>query len=105
MLIFSAPGLIKLLPALPKKWSKGRITGLCGRGGLLVNLEWDMKKRCLRADLRSAVPQEITVKFPARVKALTGDVPRPRISPSSHGPAYRKIELPAGRPVSLKATF
>ena len=48
---------IDLLPALPKIWSQGAITGICARGGLTLDLAW--------AESR---PTRLTVKA---VEALT----------------------------------
>jgi alpha-L-fucosidase 2 len=42
MLIFSAPGMIKLLPALPPQWRKGKAEGIACRGCIEVNLDWNM---------------------------------------------------------------
>jgi alpha-L-fucosidase 2 len=53
MLLYSRPGVIELLPALPAAWSdSGRVRGLGARGGFVVDLEW-RRGRVRRATVRS----------------------------------------------------
>jgi alpha-L-fucosidase 2 len=44
MLIQSHNGIIRLLPAIPKAWSTGEVTGLCARGGFVVDMKWTDNK-------------------------------------------------------------
>ena len=40
MLLQSNEARTVLLPALPKEWSEGSVTGLCGVGAVTYNLFW-----------------------------------------------------------------
>lgn len=44
MLLQSHEGEITILPALPKKWSKGNVSGICARGNFELDIEWENNK-------------------------------------------------------------
>jgi len=99
MLLYSRPGMIKLLPALPVRWVKGSFRNMCCRGGIEVSLEWDLENRLIIGTFLSFSDQEITVKFPADVKSLNGL----KISESSSGALFRSILLSAGKLSTFQA--
>jgi hypothetical protein len=43
MLLQSNTGTIELLPATPDNWRNGSFTGLCARGGFIIDCEWENK--------------------------------------------------------------
>ena len=102
MLVFSKPGLLKLLPALPAAWGRGSAQGIACRGGIAVDLAWDQAKRHVQVTLTAQAAQRVTVKFPAPVRSLLTDA---QVCASPYGTAYREIDLPAGHPVGLEATL
>jgi alpha-L-fucosidase 2 len=60
MLLQSYNGELHLLPALPKAWSNGRVSGLRARGGILVAMEW-REGALVAASLESSVSQKCTI--------------------------------------------
>jgi alpha-L-fucosidase 2 len=63
MLLQSHAGEIALLPALPKAWPEGSITGLRARGAIGVDLTWSAGK-ATTATLRPDVNGEIRLRAP-----------------------------------------
>lgn len=110
MLLFSVPGLIKLLPALPRKWPGGKASGLRCRGGIGVSLEWDFRgeKKTLTAILSAREEAAVTVKLPFRPRTASArggaGAGRIAVEKSPQGAAYRRLALPAGAEVRLTAS-
>jgi alpha-L-fucosidase 2 len=100
MLVFSMPGMVKLLPALPSGWPTGRATGIACRGGITTDIEWNMPAGSLRAVLCSRTDQRVEVKLPFAAGRVAAD-PAVELSESPLGSAYREIALPAGMRVAL----
>lgn len=63
MLLQTEKDKVKILPALPKKWNCGKITGLRGRGDLTVDIQWDRKKMVTVTVASGHVPYSGTIMF------------------------------------------
>ncbi|MFG3028467.1 glycoside hydrolase N-terminal domain-containing protein [Streptomyces sp. NPDC048253] len=81
MLLYSRPGHLELLPALPAAWAaSGHVTGLPARGGFVVDLRW-----------REGAPTSV------RVRSVGG-----RTTTVAYGGTSRTVDLRPGRSVTLK---
>lgn len=86
MLLQSQADVIELLPALPKAWAAGSVTGLRARGGFVVDMAWSggrLREAAVRSEaglpftVRVGVPVKVTVKGePISVEQLGDSVIR-----------------------------
>jgi alpha-L-fucosidase 2 len=75
MLMASEPGSIELLPALPKAWPDGKVTGLLARGGFEVDITWKDGKLA-EAVLRSKIGSPCRLVYQDRSVELTTEAGR-----------------------------
>lgn len=84
MLIQSHDGALHLLPAIPDRWTDGKVTGLVARGGFVVDIEWKnghvtMVKvhSRLGGNLRLRTSSDLSLKGGAKLTLAEGDNPNP----------------------------
>jgi alpha-L-fucosidase 2 len=77
MLVQSHVGELHLLPALPKAWAEGVVTGLRARGNIGVNINWKDGK-LTSATLQCPVAREIIVRYGDKTQKvrLAPEVPK-----------------------------
>jgi hypothetical protein len=104
MLVYSEPGLVEALPALPQdRFERGTLRGLLARGGVTIEeLHWNLAFGRIFLTLRSAREQSLIVRFGLNVRSVEADDPadRKRVMPKDKG-SWR-VGLPAGRSVRLR---
>jgi alpha-L-fucosidase 2 len=100
MLLFSTPGWVKLLPALPGSWTEGAFAGLLCRGGLVVDARWDMTAGWLEATLCARADQTVTLVFPFDPATVTSE-PTGGVTASDYGARARTVALSAGQPLTI----
>jgi hypothetical protein len=99
MLVTSAHGRVRLLPALPAAWPAGEVTGVALRGPIaLERLRWSPEG--VTAELRPAAAGRVGLELPAglRVARLRGAAAVPEAATTA-----LVVEVAAGRQVSVEA--
>ena len=71
MLLQSYNGMIELLPALPKEWAEGEVSGLRARGGFGVSMRWQAGK-VVEATIKNVGTKasDVTVKYNGQQKTV-----------------------------------
>jgi len=102
MLLYSRPGVIEVLPALPETLVKGSINGMLARTIVRINkLEWDMEARTVDLTVTSSRRQDVTLMARHGIEKIT--VPAGVLAtPLKPGAADCDLHLPDGKPVTIQ---
>jgi alpha-L-fucosidase 2 len=69
MLLQSEEDYIELLPALPANWKSGNVSGLCARGGFVIDMRWEDNK-LVQASLHSKKGGACSIRYGTKEIAL-----------------------------------
>ncbi len=72
MLLQSQADGLELLPALPKAWPSGRVTGLRARGGFTVDIEWQEGK-VTKYQIAAEEPRLVRVRVNGELTTVTSE--------------------------------
>jgi alpha-L-fucosidase 2 len=67
-----SPFILSLLPALPKAWPDGKVTGLRARGGFTVDMEWKDGK-VTKYRIASPAPREVKIRVNGETKTIRSE--------------------------------
>jgi alpha-L-fucosidase 2 len=105
MLLYSRPGIIEVLPALPENLVKGAISGVLARTHARIDeLAWDMNTRTVDLKITSARKQEVTLIARQGIDAIEAP-PGILTSALQRGAADCVLHLPQGKPVTIHLTL
>ena len=101
MLVYSHPGVIEVLPALPPALLRGAINGMLARTFAKIDkLSWDMQARTVDLTITSLKKQDVTLIARHGIEAIAA--PAGVLSaPPQAGKANIDVHLPANKPVAF----
>jgi hypothetical protein len=105
MLLYSRPGVIEVLPALPEPLKKGAIRGMLARTCARIDeLAWDTDARTVALRLTSSREQRVTLVARHGIEAIAAP-PAVLTTPLRSGGADVEVQLPKDRPVAIRLTL
>ena len=101
MLLYSRPGVIEVLPALPPTLVKGSINGMLARTFARIDkLEWDMEARTVELTVTSFRKQDVTLIARHGIEKITATA-GVLAAPLQAGKANIDVHLPENKPVTF----
>lgn len=107
-LIFAWNNTVDLLPALPREWPKGSVSGILLRGQILVKrLGWDIQTGKINLHLFSRKDQTVTLRLPPGVNVLSAlEQDRPGSARLKEKlPNCLEVDLMKDKPAIVEITF
>jgi len=102
MLLYSRPGVIEVLPALPETLAKGSIHGMLARTFARIDkLAWDMGARTVELTVTSLRKQDVTLMARYGIEAISAPV-GVLAAPLQKGKADIYVHLPENKPVTFR---
>jgi alpha-L-fucosidase 2 len=102
MLVYSRPGVIEVLPAVPESLGKGSIKGLLARTFAKVDdLTWNMAARTVDLTLSSLRKQAITLIVRHGIQSIAAPAGVLAAQPKPDATTC-ELHLPQGKPVTLR---
>jgi alpha-L-fucosidase 2 len=102
-LLYSRPGVLEILPALPGQLAKGSITGVRARGRIQVHsLGWDLSARTATLSVTSAIDQDVTLISRRGMTSVTTSAP---VTTSPLGVNARVVSLTANQRTDITVSF
>jgi alpha-L-fucosidase 2 len=99
--LYSRPGVIEVLPALPPSLVKGSINGMLARTFARIDkLAWDMEARTVELTVTSFRKQDITLIARYGIENITAPA-GVLAAPLKRGTANCDLHLPEGKPVTI----
>ena len=108
MVLFSWPGRLDLLPALPRALARGSLSGILARGQIKISrLEWDKPAGHIDLTLTSRIAQSVKLRLPkgtqtAEAKVLDG---KAALKELTDAPNCRELTLPGAKTVRVQITL
>jgi len=106
LLVFSRPGRLDLLPALPQALPRGSLSGILARGQIKIDrLAWDKPAGKITLDLTSGKDQTLTLGLRQAAAIKTVEAHGAEVKESARGANCREVSVKAGRTARLELAF
>jgi alpha-L-fucosidase 2 len=104
MLCGSTTDMLRILPAIPKKWSKGGFHDMLTRVGVKTSVQWDLDKKIIEISLFAERDTVFDLKLPFEIDSIESNA-FDNISDSKYGDNYRSLNLKKGDKMNIKVNL